>query len=190
MNKEQIEQLALELAAELGEAYSMFDKEFVLDPIQFATRFLARVDAERAKEQKPLQPRCYWMPEDCDTAYDCVDDGDIINAQFPDGAKLGDEYTLSEAHYFQAHFRIVKIPDDMSDDYEVERISGTDVYIRPQPIPEGWKEAAIAWEVCASIHREYAEGKDALFKTRQQDFVRHAKAAREAMLANNEETRK
>ena len=27
-------------------------------------------------------------------------------------------------------------------------------------------EAAIAWEVCASIHQEYAKGKDGLFTTR------------------------
>jgi len=42
---------------------------------------------------------------------------------------------------------------------------------------EGWKEAAIAWRVCASIHREYAKGKDPLFKTRQADFVRHGNDA-------------
>ena len=42
----------------------------------------------------------------------------------------------------------------------------------------GWLEAAIAWEVCASLHREYAKGKDALFTTRQADFVKHANNAR------------
>lgn len=51
-----------------------------------------------------------------------------------------------------------------------------------QAAPDGWKEAAIAWEVCASIHRQWAKGKDALFSTRQADFVRHADEAR-AMLA-------
>lgn len=44
---------------------------------------------------------------------------------------------------------------------------------------EGWKEAAIAWAVCASIHREYAKGKDPLFKTRQADFEKHLATARE-----------
>ena len=39
-------------------------------------------------------------------------------------------------------------------------------------------EAAIAWEVCASIHREYAKGKDGLFTTRQADFIKHADDAR------------
>jgi hypothetical protein len=39
---------------------------------------------------------------------------------------------------------------------------------------EGWLEAAIAWNVCASIHSKYAKGKDAFFTTRQADFVRHA----------------
>lgn len=46
------------------------------------------------------------------------------------------------------------------------------------PADAGWKEAAIAWEVCASLHREYCEGKDPFFKTRQGDFVRHAAEAR------------
>lgn len=45
----------------------------------------------------------------------------------------------------------------------------------------GWKEAAIAWSVCASIHREYAKGKDPFFKTRQKDFVKHENDAREKM---------
>ena len=54
---------------------------------------------------------------------------------------------------------------------------------QPAPsVPDGWKEAAIAWEVCASIHREYGKGKDPFFNTRQGDFVKHANDAR-AMLA-------
>jgi hypothetical protein len=43
---------------------------------------------------------------------------------------------------------------------------------------EGWKEAVIGWEVCSSIHRSYAKGKDAVFKTRQSDYARHAATAR------------
>ena len=54
---------------------------------------------------------------------------------------------------------------------------------QPAPsVPDGWKEAAIAWEVWASIHREYGKGKDPFFNTRQGDFVKHANDAR-AMLA-------
>jgi len=55
--------------------------------------------------------------------------------------------------------------------------------VRKQDPYEGWKEATLAWLVCASIHREYAKGKDPFFKTRQQDFIRHEKAAREKYLA-------
>jgi len=52
---------------------------------------------------------------------------------------------------------------------------------------EGWKEAAIAWEVCASIHETWAKGKDALFTTRHGDFERHAEDARQrhALLTPN-----
>lgn len=48
---------------------------------------------------------------------------------------------------------------------------------------EGWKEAAIAWAVCASIHREYAKGRDPFFKTRAADFEKHLAAAREQVAA-------
>jgi len=41
----------------------------------------------------------------------------------------------------------------------------------------GWKEAFKAWNVCASIHREWAKGKDAVFTTRQADFVWNAENA-------------
>ena len=42
----------------------------------------------------------------------------------------------------------------------------------------GWLEAAVAWEVCASLHRKFCKGKDALFSTRQADYVRHAEDSR------------
>jgi len=64
-------------------------------------------------------------------------------------------------------------------------------YALPKPapvsVPDGWKEAAIAWEVCASIHREWAKGKDALYTTRQADFVKHAENARAMLAAPTEE---
>ena len=47
---------------------------------------------------------------------------------------------------------------------------------------EGWKEAAIAWTICASIHAKFAKNKDAFFSTRQADFIRHADEAREKAL--------
>jgi len=48
------------------------------------------------------------------------------------------------------------------------------------PLMHGWKEAAIAWNVCASLHERFAKGKDALFTTRQADYKRHAAAAKKA----------
>lgn len=46
---------------------------------------------------------------------------------------------------------------------------------------EGWKEAAIAWEVCASIHETWAKKKDALYSKRHADFVKHADDARQKL---------
>jgi hypothetical protein len=48
---------------------------------------------------------------------------------------------------------------------------------------EAWKEATVAWSVCASLHREYCQGKDPFYKTRQADFVRHENKARERLRA-------
>jgi hypothetical protein len=49
---------------------------------------------------------------------------------------------------------------------------------------DGWKEAAIAWSVCASIHENWAKGKDALYSTRHADFEKHADDARRKLLPN------
>ena len=48
----------------------------------------------------------------------------------------------------------------------------------------GWKEAAIAWEVCASIHEKWAKGKDTLYSTRHADFEKHADDARRKLPPN------
>ena len=42
----------------------------------------------------------------------------------------------------------------------------------------GWLEAAVAWEVCASLHLEYCKGRDPFFKTRQADYLSHASECR------------
>jgi hypothetical protein len=53
-----------------------------------------------------------------------------------------------------------------------------------------WLEAAIAWEVCASIHEKYAKGKDALYTTRHKDFIdaaqRYRALAKEVSHANKD----
>ena len=51
---------------------------------------------------------------------------------------------------------------------------------------DGWKEAAIAWEVCSSIHNKWAKGKDALYSTRHEDFVKHADDARKKLTHNDQ----
>jgi hypothetical protein len=75
--------------------------------------------------------------------------------------------------------RILNIGDDESSDLGLTAETMlTDGKSARSMLLEGWKEAAIGWNVCASIHRAYARGKDPMFKTRQADFGRHAEAAR------------
>lgn len=40
------------------------------------------------------------------------------------------------------------------------------------------QERAVAWEVCASMHRDYCKKVDPFYTTRQADFTRHAAEAR------------
>ena len=65
-------------------------------------------------------------------------------------------------------------------------IDGIKSYVTSEAY-EGWKEAAIAWEVCGSIHEQYAKGKDPFYKTRHSDFVRHADDARMRILTKNDD---
>ena len=51
----------------------------------------------------------------------------------------------------------------------------------------GWKVAAIAWEVCGSIHEAFAKKKDALYSTRHSDFERHAEDARRMLSTESKE---
>jgi len=55
---------------------------------------------------------------------------------------------------------------------------------------DGWKEAAIAWEVCTSIHEKWAKGKDTLYSTRHADFEKHADDARRKLPPNAALTRR
>ncbi len=52
---------------------------------------------------------------------------------------------------------------------------------------QGWKEAAIAWEVCRSIHERFAKKKDALYSTRHADFEKHANDARQKIIKQKQE---
>ncbi len=64
--------------------------------------------------------------------------------------------------------------------YEVAR----DLIDEIERLRAGWKEAAIAWEVCASVHEQWAKKKDALYSTRHGDFVKHAADARAKLTPN------
>jgi len=50
----------------------------------------------------------------------------------------------------------------------------------------GWKESVIAWTVSASIHKEYAKGKDPFYSTRQNDFIKSENTCRDKFQAIKE----
>src|SRR3546814_11304736 len=58
---------------------------------------------------------CY-SDGDGDTWFDCPDD-----AEFTQGRKVGDTYEVQVSHYsIRRTYIVTKVPDDTSDDYEVE----------------------------------------------------------------------
>lgn len=93
---------------------------------------------------------------------------------------------LSDAGLFETE-QARKLLDNLSQARMVHKdvLPWSSVEVTKQPVDElqGWEEAAIAWEVCASVHRQWARGKDALFKTRQEEFIRHAEGARQTVLS-------
>lgn len=60
----------------------------------------------------------------------------------------------------------------------LEAIEAIENYISKGGYSEGWKEASIAWSVCQSIHEKYAKGKDPLYTTRNNHFIKHAEHCR------------
>jgi hypothetical protein len=75
--------------------------------------------------------------------------------------------------------------DPVIEEYDIRLVEHSSVRRKPRTMRDapgilgaGWKEAAIAWEVCASIHKAYCKKRDPFYTTRQGDFTRHAAAAR------------
>ena len=74
--------------------------------------------------------------------------------------------------------------DLMSEWTEEHKCCAEDLMALRSSEQTGWKEAAIAWEVRASIHEKFAKGKDALYSTRHADFEKHAEDARRKLTPN------
>lgn len=73
--------------------------------------------APQASEAVPLAD-CY-SNNDGDSWLDCPDDIEFVH-----GLKVGDEYELKASIWaWPERFRVTKVPDDTSDDYEVEPVS-------------------------------------------------------------------
>ena len=88
-----------------------------------------RALADRMEAAKPINPDCYWEPDCCEVSYSNV--LDYVNDCGACWA-VGDTFNMSEAHYLDAEFRITKVRNDETDDeYEVERISGKNIYTNP-----------------------------------------------------------
>lgn len=85
--------------------------------------------------------------------------------------------------------QLASIAVELNDQYAARAIgfarAETEARFRPL-VEAGWKEATIAWSVCASIHREYGKRRDALYTTRQADFLKHETDARAALAALKE----
>ena len=123
MNKQDIEEVLA--SAEYAEALA---KTFIVGTNEWAhqenrARKL-RALADRMEKQEAIKPDCVWEPEDTFTNYQ--NEAEYV-AECQMDWEVGETFKLSEAYYFEAEFRVTKLPDEEGD-YEVERISGTDVF--------------------------------------------------------------
>ena len=122
---------------------------------------------------------------------DIHDTADLVSKALRRAWLLGQTYWQQADSEYQSHWKKA----DATLDAFNQLIEDTRAAIltansgaQPAPsLPDGWKEAAISWEVCASIHREYARGKDPFFSTRQGDFVKHAQDARNMFASAHKE---
>ena len=76
----------------------------------------------------------YYSNDDGDSWYDSPDDIDFIDALDP--PEIGAEYELHVAYKNAIRtYKVTKVPDEISDDYEVELVShrGPIYYTTPQP---------------------------------------------------------
>lgn len=84
---------------------------------QIADHIDALAQQPKAAVKRPTAD-CYSADEG-DTWHDCPDD--ILSVH---GLKVGDEYeVLASVRAWTERYRVIKAPDDTSDDYEVERVT-------------------------------------------------------------------
>ncbi|MBU9534738.1 hypothetical protein KTE49_30365, partial [Burkholderia multivorans] len=95
----------------------------------------ARAAASPAAEAVsiPMATPALYFYGDHERGFECPDDAAIVS-----GRKLGDRFTLTAAWYADVLFEVTKVPDDVSDDYEVREVPTRDpgpspVVAAPQP---------------------------------------------------------
>ncbi|MBY4674519.1 hypothetical protein K6W12_28250 [Burkholderia multivorans] len=96
----------------------------------------ARAAASPAAEAVsiPMATPALYFYGDHEHGFECPDDAAIVSGQ-----KLGDRFTLTAAWYADVLFEVTKVPDEESDDYEVQQVAA------PQP-PAQAAEPVAQWQ--------------------------------------------
>ena len=74
---------------------------------------------------EPVTPDYFEHEDDDDCWRECPDDCDIIDSAGGGDLIVGNEYECEVAWRGTQRFRVTKIPDDASDDYEVKLVSSS-----------------------------------------------------------------
>lgn len=104
-----------------------------------------------------------------------------------DGCASCEAATLIESLRQQLAAEIMRLEIALRIKTEEHKCCSEDLMKLRESEQSGWKEAAIAWEVCGSIHEAFAKKKDALYSTRHSDFERHAEDARRMLSTESKE---
>lgn len=138
----------------MADAMAKAFKDANLDPTELkgwiGTFRLAQAAYSAMLESAPevsgdaVEPR-YYSNDEGDSWYDFPDDVDFLSDFDP--LEIGTEYELDVAYRnAKRRYKVTKIPDENSDDYEVELVShkGPVYYTEPQPDRTAQLEARIA----------------------------------------------
>jgi len=118
------------------------DADALKSLVTICTRFLARINAKRGENTPRFQ--CY-STNDGDSWYDHPADAELLNDVGAE--KVGDEFEVSAGwRCVTARYCVIKTPDEVSDDFEVECMShpgeNAPLFLHPQPCPKCAENAA------------------------------------------------
>lgn len=144
--------------------------------------------------QKRYDKHSVYNPENCEDLINCCEARALESPESPKANKIDTSNNkvaraleLDEKPNSECSEEIKRLKIALRIKTEEHQCCSEDLMELRNNEQQGWKEAAIAWEVCRSIHERFAKKKDALYSTRHADFEKHANDARQKIIKQKQE---